>query len=96
MMTEKENRELGTAQEALAKLVEDMERVRGEFSMTCDADLMEACSFELKALEARCRYLLRLTREMQSQSVQDTQEMTESPAQPRRWLGRIRICGTGR
>jgi len=96
MMTEKDNRESGTAQEALAKLVEDMERVRGEFSMTCDADLMEACSYELKALEARCRYLLRLTREMERQSVQASQKTDALSQQPHRRMGLIRICGTGR
>jgi len=95
-MREWDNRETLTPQEALHRIVEDMERVRREFSMTCDADLMEACSFELKALEARCRCLLRLTREMEDQSAQDGENVDDAPTQTHRRTGRLRICGTGR
>ena len=91
MMMEKNVRRETDGQQALSRLAENMERVRREFAQTQDEDLMEACAFELKALEARYRWLLRRMREDDG-----GEENSGSQEKPKKRLGRIRICGTGR
>ena len=68
--------------EEMRRLTEEMERIRREFARTRDEDLMEACAYELKALEARCRCLLRMMREQDA-----SRETKDEP---------IRIFGTDR
>lgn len=106
---QRQMREEFSAQQALQRLAEDMERVRREFAETQDEDLLEACTFELKALEARCRCLLRGMREetqdvcaesVQPQTVpaeMQTEKNDGSKTSAGKKRGRlIRICGTDR
>lgn len=49
--------------EAIREVCRRMELVENRFSMESDPDLIEGCIFELEALKAQYRYLLRSARE---------------------------------
>ena len=51
-----------SVEDALAEVHEQMELVRGRFAWECDHDLIEACIYEMEALDARRRYLLGVAR----------------------------------
>lgn len=57
---ETERREL---LDAIAETRRAIEVARGAFENTCEPELVDATAFEIKALEARYSYLLRLARE---------------------------------
>ena len=49
-------------EDALAEVHQQMELVRSRFAWERDADLIEACIYEMEALDARQRHLLTLAR----------------------------------
>lgn len=49
--------------EAIRRVCEQMDCVERRFSMETDPDLIESCIYELEALRAQYRYLLRGARE---------------------------------
>ena len=49
--------------EAIREVCARMDSVQSRFSMESDPDLIEGCIFELEALRAQYRYLLRTARE---------------------------------
>ncbi|MBQ3133758.1 MAG: hypothetical protein IJC17_05755 [Clostridia bacterium] len=51
-----------TVEDALAEVYEQMDLVRGRFDWESDQDLIEACIYEMEALNARRRYLLGIAR----------------------------------
>ncbi len=49
--------------DAMAETRRAIEAARNGFENTCEPELVDAAAFEIKALEARYSYLLRLARE---------------------------------
>lgn len=87
----------------LEGLWEDMERIRQEFAAADDPDILEACTYELKAKQARAKAVLRQERrscEEQEESAGERPACTALPesGEARRSAKgrRIRISGTDR
>lgn len=55
----KEKETPSPTQEAIREVCRAMEAVQTRFSMESDSDLIESCIYEMEALRARYRYLLR-------------------------------------
>ena len=49
--------------EAIREVCQQLDLAQARFSMESDPDLIEGCVFEMEALRARYRYLLRTARE---------------------------------
>ena len=50
-------------QEAIRAVCADLREVQSRFAMESDSDLIEACIYEMEALRARYRYLLKTAKQ---------------------------------
>ena len=50
-------------QEAIREVCAGLREVQSRFAMESDSDLIEACIYEMEALRARYRYLLRIAKQ---------------------------------
>ncbi len=59
----KENDETDVVILEICQLKERLENVKSRFNLEEDQDLIEACVYEMEAINARYRYLIRLAKE---------------------------------
>lgn len=64
---------------AIREVCSQMDSVQARFEMECDADLIDACIYELEALRARYRYLLRQARGQGLTAPQSTPLWADKP-----------------